>query len=481
MNTDNIWTHKGTFLLAAVGSAVGLGNLWRFPYLVGENGGGAFLIVYAISVFAVGIPILIAEIMLGRNSRRSPIMGMRFLTRCHNASRAWEAIGWLGAISALLILSFYSVISGWALHYLGQMLTGALKAAGPVRLEQEYAALLAAPITMTVYHSLFLGGCGLLVGLGIHRGLENGLRLLMPSLLVILLVVLFYAASVGDMSAAADFLFRFQLSDLSLAGWLAALGQSFFTLSLGMGAIMAYGAYMSGETSLTTTAFTIALVDTSVALLAGLAIFALVFGAGLAPDEGPGLMFVSLPLAFAAMPAGSLVGAIFFVLVLGAAASSAISLIEPVAAYLVERFPLSRAAAVALVVALAWTLGLITVVSFNLWSSQSPFHDLFGRSGFEVIELITYVTLPLGGLLVALFAGWALTRTESMKEMHSREPWLKLWRFLVRFVAPTGVAFVFLRALPYIEGYTLPAVGAAVIVGAVAASRLLGRQRDAPR
>ena len=479
MSSDNIWTHKGTFLLAAVGSAVGLGNLWRFPYLAGEHGGGAFLLVYVLCVFAVGIPILIAEIMLGRNSRRCPIMGMRFLTRCHRTSRAWETIGWLGGLSALLILSFYSVISGWALHYLGEMLTGSLRDADAAMLADNFATLIASPLKLTLYHTLFLAICAYIVARGVHRGLESALRILMPTLLVILLVVLFYAATSGDMAAASRFMLSFSLSELSLEGWLEAMGQSFFTLSLGMGAIMAYGAYMPSETSLTLTAFAIALIDTLVAVIAGLAIFALVFGAGLAADEGPGLMFVSLPLAFSVMPSGSLVGAIFFVLVLGAAISSAISLIEPVAAYLVERFDLSRVLAVALVSVLAWGLGLATVASFNVWAEASPVHDVFGRSAFAVLELVTHITLPLCGLLVALFAGWSLTQSESMKEMHTRSSWLRLWRFLVRFIAPTGVAFVFLRALPYVQGYWLPTIGACVLVGAFAAYRLMAEQHAA--
>ncbi len=471
MSTHNVWTHKGTFLLAAVGSAVGLGNLWRFPYLTGENGGGAFILVYALTIFAVGIPILIAEIMLGRNSRRSPIMGMRFLTRTHNTSRAWESIGWLGATSAFLILSFYSVIAGWAIHYTGLMFTGAMVDVSADDVGQSFDALLASPTLLTLYHTLFIAASALIVGLGIHRGIEAGLRVLMPSLFVILLVVLGYGAIIGDLGAAAGFLFTFNLADLSLEGWLQAMGQSFFTLSLGMGAIMAYGAYMSGEASLTRTAFAIAVVDTAVAMVAGLAIFSLVFGAGLDPGEGPGLMFVTLPLAFAEMPGGALIGGAFFVLVLGAAISSSISLIEPVAAFLVERFDLTRPQAVAIMVIASWALGLLTVLSFNLWAEGTLFHALFGRSAFDVIELLTNIFMPLGGLLIALFAGWALTHSEVMKEMRTNEGWFRLWRFLVRFVAPAAVAFVFLRSIPQVEGYLIPAIGAVVIVGAFAAGR----------
>ncbi|SFU53415.1 sodium-dependent transporter [Halomonas korlensis] len=471
MSTHNVWTHKGTFLLAAVGSAVGLGNLWRFPYLAGENGGGAFILIYALTIFAVGIPILIAETMLGRASRRSPIMGMRHLTQTHNTSRAWEAIGWLGGASAFLILSFYSVIAGWALHYTWQMFTGSLVGADAETISAGFDALLASPGLLTLYHTLFIIASGLIVGMGIHKGIESGLRIMMPALFVILLVVLFYSIVNGDIGAAASFLFTFNLADLSLEGWLEAMGQSFFTLSLGMGAIMAYGAYMSSAASLTRTAIAVAFVDTAVAMVAGLAIFALVFGADLDAGQGPGLMFVTLPLAFAEMPFGALIGGVFFILVLGAAISSSISLIEPVAAYLVERFDMTRPQAVALMVVASWAMGLLTVLSFNLWAEGTLFHTLFGRSAFEFIELLTNIFMPVGGLLIALFAGWALTQSEVMMELRTNQRWFVLWRFLVRFVGPAAVSFVFLRTIPQVEGYLIPTIGAIVIVGAFAAGR----------
>jgi NSS family neurotransmitter:Na+ symporter len=471
MSGHNVWTHKGTFLLAAVGSAVGLGNLWRFPYLTGENGGGAFILVYALTIFAVGIPILIAEIMLGRTSRRSPIMGMRHLTKTHQTSRAWETIGWLGAASAFLILSFYSVVAGWSLHYTWQMLTGSLAGADADTINAGFNQLLASPGLMTLYHTLFIALSAFIVGMGIHKGIEAGLRIIMPALFAILLVVLGYSVVNGDIGAAARFLFTFNIADLSLEGWLQAMGQSFFTLSLGMGAIMAYGAYMSSDASLTRTALSVAFVDTAVALVAGLAIFALVFGAGLETGQGPGLMFVTLPMAFAEMPFGALVGGVFFILVLGAALSSSISLIEPVAAFLVERFDLTRPQAVTLMVVASWALGLLTVVSFNVWAEGTIFHALFDRSAFEFIELLTNIFMPLGGLLIALFAGWALTQSEVAKELGGHDTWFRVWRFLVRFIAPAAVAFVFLRTLPQVEGYWVPAIGAAVIVGAFAAGR----------
>jgi len=471
MSSTKIWTHKGTFLLAAVGSAVGLGNLWRFPYLAGENGGGAFILVYALTIAMVGIPILIAETLLGRASRRSPIMGMKYLTESHGTSKGWRAIGWMGAAAAFIILSFYSVIAGWAIHYTGLLFSGSLSGASAETIGDSFGDLLASPGLLLAYHTLFIAASGLIVGLGIHKGIEGGLRWMMPALFVILLIVLGYGVMVGDAGAALSFLFTFNFEALSLEGWLQAMGQSFFTLSLGMGAIMAYGAYMSPEASLTRTAISIAVVDTLIALMAGVAIFALVFGSGMEAAQGPGLMFVTLPIAFAELPGGSILGGVFFVLVIGAAITSSISLIEPVAAFIVERFGLSRPAAVTLMVSACWLLGLATVFSFNIWAEGTLWHQLFGRSPFDVLEFITNVLMPLGGLLIALFAGWALSREEVVREMSTHASWFKAWQFLVRFVAPTAVAFVFLRTMPQVEGYVAPAIGAVIIIGAFTAGR----------
>lgn len=473
MSTHNVWTHKGTFLLAAVGSAVGLGNLWRLPYLAGENGGGAFLLVYVLTLIVVGTPILISEILLGRSSRRSPIMGMRFLTQTHSASRSWEAIGWLGSAAAFIVLSFYSVVAGWTLHYTGLMLTGAMLDADAALVASHFDKLMAAPILLTLYHGLFIIVSGLVVGLGVHRGIENALRFIMPALFAVLLTLLGYGILHGNFQAATHFLLHVQFDKLSLEGWLTAMGQSFFTLSLGVGALMAYGAYMSSELSLTRTAIAVVVIDTAVSLVAGLAIFTLVFGAGLNPAEGPGLMFISLPLAFSEMQGGALIGAAFFLLVFGAALSSAISLIEPTAAYLLERFDIPRPAAVALIVLASGSLGLVSVLSFNLWSGQGAFYQIFGRSPFEALELLANILMPLGGVLIALFAGWSLTTSELQKELATNPHWFRIWRFLVRFVSPFAVAFIFLRALPYTGGYVLPLAGATSIVGGAAAWRML--------
>ncbi|MFV1873598.1 MAG: sodium-dependent transporter [Oleiphilus sp.] len=465
MADATVWAHKGTFLLAAVGSAVGLGNLWRFPYLAGENGGGAFILVYAMTIAAVGLPILIAETLLGRASRKSPIMGMVSLIKENNSHRAWSIIGWLGAIAAFIILSFYSVIAGWAFHYVGLMFSGRLTGASVEQVGGSFNQLLAQPGLLIIYHSLFIAVSALIVGLGVHRGIEKGLRFIMPALFFILLLVLGYAIVEGDIGASLAFMFTFNLEDLSLAGWLEAMGQSFFTLSLGAGAIMAYGAYMSSEASLSKTAVWVAIVDTLVAVLAGIAIFALVFGSGLEAGQGPGLMFVTLPLAFAELPGGAMLGGIFFILVIGAAVTSAISLLEPFVAYLIDRFHMSRPTSVLMVTSATWCLGLLTVFSFNIWQADSFTHQLFGKSPFDILELLTNIMMPLGGALIALYVGWSLRAALIQKEMNTEPAWLGLWQFLIRFIAPTAVLFVFVRTLlPQLEGYTSPLIISLIIV-----------------
>tara|TARA_R110001592_G_scaffold359079_1_gene664854 strand:+ start:1860 stop:3290 length:1431 start_codon:yes stop_codon:yes gene_type:complete len=469
MSTPKIWAHKGTFLLAAVGSAVGLGNLWRFPYLAGENGGGAFILIYALTIAVVGIPILIAETLLGRASRQSPIMGMVSLIKTNKSHPAWSIIGWMGASAAFIILSFYSVIAGWAFHYAGLMFSGSLSGASAEQIGDSFNDLLASPALLTAYHTLFIGLTALIVGLGVHRGIENGLRFIMPALFFMLLLVLGYGAVEGDMQASLRFMFTFNLSDLSLEGWLEAMGQSFFTLSLGAGAIMAYGAYMSGDESLTSTAVCIAIVDTLVAILAGIAIFALVFGQGLEAGQGPGLMFVTLPLAFSDLPGGAVLGGIFFILVIGAAITSAISLLEPFAAYLIERFKLSRPKSVMIVMAACWLLGMLTVFSFNIWSSESFTHDLFAKSPFDTLELMTNIMMPLSGVLIALFVGWSLGGDIVKKQMATSFTWFSVWQILLRYIAPTAVTFVFLRTLMAgEEAYVIPALGAVAIVAGFA-------------
>lgn len=441
------WTSRWTFIMAATGSAVGLGNIWKFPYITGENGGGAFVLVYLVCIALVGMPIMIAEVMLGRRGRQSPINTMRDLTQESGSARHWAGIGWMGVVAGILILSFYSVIGGWSLHYIFAMAAGQFVDADGPAVESVFAGLLANKTALTSWHSLFMLLTGSVVALGVTRGVGNAVRVLMPILFVLLLVLLGYAIREGDFARGAAFLFDFKFDQLSWNAVLIALGHSFFTLSLGMGAIMAYGAYMPASAVLSKTVIAVAFLDTLVALVAGLAIFPIVFAnPGIEPGAGPGLMFVSLPLAFGHMPGGVYFGVAFFVLVAIAAWSSAISLIEPGVAWMVESASIHRGVAVVMLTGLAWVLGLGTVLSFNDWADFTPF---FGMTFFDFLDFLTAnIMLPLGGLFIAIFAGWCMKPEHVHNELHAESPlFMRSWYGVIRYIAPVLVALVFIMLL----------------------------------
>ena len=441
------WTSRWTFILAATGSAVGLGNIWKFPYITGENGGGAFVLVYLLCIAGVGIPIMIAEVLLGRRGRQSPISTMRNLTAEAGMPKIWAGIGWMGAIAGLLILSFYSVIAGWALNYVQAMANGSFQGVTAAGASAHFDQLLQNKGELIFWQSMFMVmTLGVVIG-GVTKGLGNAVRILMPVLLVLLLVLLGYGITEGDFARGAEFMFRFDFDKLTWGAVLVALGHAFFTLSLGMGAIMAYGAYMPEEASLSQTILVVALLDTLVALLAGLAIFPVVFAhPGLEPSAGPGLMFVSLPVAFGNMAGGLFFGVVFFVLVSVAAWSSAISLIEPGVAWLVETRRFTRLSANLLLGGISWVLGLGTVLSFNDWADFKP---LFGMTIFDFLDfLTTNIMLPLGGLFIAVFVGWCMRRENVRSQLHvESETFVAVWYGLLRYVSPVLVGFVFVMLL----------------------------------
>ncbi len=443
VSTAQTWTHRWTFVLAAAGSAIGLGNIWKFPYITGENGGGAFVLTYLLCIAIVGVPIMIAETALGRHGRHSPIISMRELARESGAGRWWGGVSWMGALTGFLILSFYSVVAGWAIVYTIEMFSGNFQGMTPAEVGGNFDALLADPVKLTLWHAVFMLLTGLVIARGIHKGLESGVRLMMPALLLLLLGVLGYSATAsGHFMEGVNFLFAFHPEELSWDAVLAAMGHAFFTLSLGMCAIMAYGAYMPKKASIARTVGAVAVLDTGIALVAGLAIFPLVFANGMEPGAGPGLLFVTLTSAFASLPGGQFVGGAFFLLVVLAALSSSISLVEPSVAWLVERFSMSRVAASLLYCSLVFIFGLGTVLSFNEWSGEE--YQVAGMTFFEVTDYITAnITLPLGGLLIAVFAGWVMKRSYIMKELNLSLGWFNLWRALCRVVAPLCVLVVF--------------------------------------
>ncbi|MBK1721555.1 sodium-dependent transporter [Thiocystis violacea] len=457
------WSSRFIFILAAIGSAVGLGNIWKFPYISGENGGGAFVLVYLVCIALIGVPIMIAEILLGRRGRQSPINTMRALVEDEGAHRAWSLLGWGGVITGFLILSYYSVIAGWALAYVFRTAAGSFTGASAETVSALFDGLLASPGSILMWHSLFMVMTMFVVARGVRGGLEKAVTVLMPALFLLLLVMVGYAMTLGAFSEGLAFLFSpnfdkvFYDCALDAAGgeachftgepMLIALGHAFFTLSLGMGAIMVYGSYMPSGASIARATFAIVVADTVVALLAGMAIFPIVFANGLEPAAGPGLIFQTLPIAFGAMPAGQLFGTLFFILLVFAAWSSAISLIEPAVAWLVENHGMKRIPAAVFLGILAWLLGIGSVLSFNVLSGEE--FQLFGKTVFDLLDYLTAnILLPLGGLFIALFTGWVMSRAASVDELGMGEGiGYKTWWLLVRFVSPLLVLVVFFNAI----------------------------------
>jgi NSS family neurotransmitter:Na+ symporter len=444
-----MWSTRLAFILAATGSAVGLGNIWRFPYTAGEYGGGAFVLVYLLCVAAIGLPIMMAEIMLGRRGRQSPINTMRALAREEGASPLWQLLGWMGILSGFLILSFYSVIAGWTLAYVFRAGAGLFNGVDAGAAAAMFDALVADPERLLAWHTIFMIMTGLVVARGVASGLERAVRWLMPALFVLLLVMVLYAAQSGDFAAALEYLFYPDFGKLGARpgeAVLSAMGQAFFSLSLGMGAIMIYGSYLNSRASIGQNAAIIAAMDTLVALLAGMAIFPIVLANGLEPGSGPGLIFQTLPIAFGQMPGGVLFGTVFFVLLVFAAWTSAISLLEPMVAWLVENRGFSRARAAALAGIVVWLLGIACLLSLNAWSGIT----VFGKGFLDLFDYLTAnILLPLGGVCIAVFAGWIMRRASSEDELAMRGDglWFRGWLFLVRVVAPVCVVLVFLHAI----------------------------------
>lgn len=441
-----MWSSRLMFILAAAGSAVGLGNIWRFPYVAGENGGGVFVLAYLICIFLIGVPIMIAEITLGRAGRKSPINTMQDLTARSNASSGWQVIGWMGALAGFMILSFYAVIAGWAVAYLVEMASGAFNGADGEFANAAFGDLTGNVWKVVGWHSLFMLVTTYIAARGVGKGLETTVKYLMPTLFVLLVVLVLWAAlTSGHFQEGLAFLFSFKAEDFTGDGILMAMGQAFFTLSLGMGAIMAYGAYLPKAASIVTSATTIAILDTTVALLSGLVIFPIVFANGLEASAGPGLMFITLPLAFGQMAGGQFFGTVFFVLVTFAAITSAISLVEPAVAWLVEKAKVSRVVGASVVGFLAWLLGLGSAFSFNIWADVTILPD---KTFFDTMDFVSNnIILPVGGMLIALFAGWFLDRKIADEELHDMpEGLISVLRILIRFVSPAAVAVVFVMS-----------------------------------
>ena len=455
------WSSRFAFVLAAAGSAVGLGNIWKFPYVAGENGGGAFVLLYLLCIVIFGIPVMMSEVLLGRRGRSSPINTMTTIAREEKRSRMWRLLGLMGVLAGFLILSYYSVIAGWALAYVLETASGTFSGLTSEQAGDVFNNLISNPQRLLFWHSVFIILTMLVVARGVSNGLEKAVRILMPALFVLIIIMIGYAVFEGEFIEGLKFLFTPDFSKISPEVVLKAMGQAFFSLSLGMGAIMMYGAYLPDDASIATTSFQVAFADTLVAILAGLAIFPIVFANGLEASQGPGLIFNTLPLAFGQMTGGLVFGTIFFILLVLAAWTSAISLIEPAVAWLIEKFSISRFVSSMICGLVVWGLGLGTVYSFNSWKKIEVFNGTFleGKSFFDLLDYLTSnIMLPLGGLLICIFAAWLMTEKSRREELKIKnEVAYKVWRFLARYVTPIGVTLIFLHVLGILEKLNLVA------------------------
>ncbi|MEX0706512.1 MAG: sodium-dependent transporter [Woeseia sp.] len=444
------WSTRLAFILAVTGSAVGLGNIWKFPYIAGQNGGGAFVLVYLLCVVLIGLPVMMSEILIGRRGRRNPVATMELLGEEEGSSRQWRWIGVLGVVAGILILSYYSVIAGWTLAYIIKSATGTFAGADASAVASAFSNYIGSWTAVTASHTVFMAITIFVVARGVERGLERAVRFMVPALLTLLLVLLGYSLTSGHFSAGLAFMFTPDFDALTWNSVLAAMGQAFFTLSIGMGAIMAYGAYLPEETSIPAASGAVVAADTSIAILAGLVIFPLVFANGLDPADGPGLVFVTLPLAFGQMPGGVFFATLFFVLLSFAAWTSAIGLMEPAVAWFVEYLNFSRARAAAAVGVMIWLLGFGTVLSFNVLADL----QFFKGTLFDNLDHLTSnIMLPLAGVLITFFAAWVMSRNSTSEELGGVTTMYKVWRFLARFVAPVAILFVFLQAVGLLPGF----------------------------
>jgi NSS family neurotransmitter:Na+ symporter len=442
LDTRGHWSSSWGFIVATTGSAVGLGNIWKFPYVAGEHGGGAFILVYLACILLLGLPVMFAEMMIGRRGNSNPIGSMAALAREAGSHPVWKGVGLLAVITGFLILTFYIVVSGWTIAYIPIAASGTFVDASPQHIDGLYQSLLASPLKLAFWSGIIMLATIFIVSKGIERGLEKASFLLLPSLFVILIILVLYAMTTGHFMAGLKFMFVPDFSKLTVESILVALGQAFFSLSLGSAATMVYGSYMPGHISIGKTALWVAGMDTLVAILAGLAIFPLVMAYDLSADAGPGLIFLSLPIAFGQMPMGTLVGTLFFVMLALATVTSTIALLEPAISWLTEKLHLSRARACLAAGLVAWLIGLGSVFSFNIWSEKT----LFGRNFFELTDYLTSVwMLPLGSLLVAIFCGWVVSRTVSRQELALSDNAYRLWYIAIRYLAPAGIFMIFLN------------------------------------
>jgi NSS family neurotransmitter:Na+ symporter len=429
---------------AAAGSAVGLGNIWRFPYVLGENGGGAFLIVYLVIIFAIGIPVMMSELVIGRRSQRNPVGAFRTLA----PRKPWFLVGMMGIVSAFLILAFYTAVAGWTLEYIYQTLIGGFRDKSSVELGAMFESFRSESLRPALWFSIFmLATAGIVLG-GVRKGIEKSTKILMPVLFVLLIVMCVKSLTLPGAGKGVEFLFRPEFSKITGKTVLMALGQAFFSLSIGMGTLITYGSYIQKDNKLGNTAVEVSMIDLMIAVLAGIAIFPAVFAFGISPSSGESLTFIVLPGIFQQMTGGMIFAFTFFFLLAIAALTSTISVLEVIVAYFSEQLNMSRRTAVIIATVSMFILGISASLSWGVMSEVKLF-------GLNIFDLFNYTTanilLPVGGLLIVAFLGWFYPGRDVKDELTNggtvKARYYSLFRYIIRFVAPLAIALVFLNGL----------------------------------
>ena len=444
MSNSNIWKGNSTFILAAAGSAVGLGNIWKFPYMVGSNGGSAFVIIYLLCILAIGLPVMASEVLIGKYGRKSPINSLKALAKENAISENWKYLGILGALAGILILSYYSVFAGMALSYIFNFFPSGLE--NPSEYSARYFSELSSSHWILIFwHSTFLMITCWIVAMGVVKGIGRSVSILMPFLFLFIILISFYSSYIGNFNETIFFLFKPDFSSITPEVVISAMGQAFFSLSIGMGAIMAYGAYMPERQVIGKTVLTIIILDTLVALCAGIAIFPIVFSnTSLEVSAGPGLIFETLPVAFYSLPFGNLFSIIFFTLISIAALSSSISLLEPFTAWMEEKLKMHRRTIVVCLGFLVWFLGMGSIFSFNIWSDLKFL-------GLNFLELMDYLTnnimLPVGGFFISIFVGGVLPNSLVQNYVKLNNQLFKIFIFFLKYVSTGAIALIFLYSV----------------------------------
>lgn len=434
------WSSRFGFLMASVGFAVGLGNIWRFPYIAGENGGGAFVLIYLLFAFGIGVPILMAEILIGRRGRLSPPNAMRAVAKSEGRSERWLWVGHMNLLAAFLIELVYCVITGWVLFYLYRAITIGFTNIDRAAADAQFETILASTGTMWFWTLVGLFITGSIIYHGVAKGIEKTVNVLMPILFGLLVLLAVYNAFSSAFGEAIVWLFAPDFSEINTGVFLAALGQAFFSIGVAMAGMMTYGAYLPVDVSVTKSVVTIICIDTLIALVAGVVIFPTVFSSGLDPAEGTGLIFKTLPIAFAQMPAGHFLSVLFFSLLAVAAITSMVGFVEPLTCWAVERTGFSREKSTVLVFSVIGILSLISILSYNILSEWTLMGNTI-NSGLDYLS--NEILLPLGGLLIAVFAGWFVSKETLQKELALRKKILfEIWHMLIRYAVPVAVAAI---------------------------------------